>query len=163
MVQEVLRSKTPLNDNTISATSGDITLSPAGGSVSSNGSGGLRISVGTEAQRHSTIIRTYKIPTLIIIPFEGYNGSTWLRLHGLQDLDGDTKIQLNLSGANDDTIRFIVQNTTVGDLTSVRLSVPTPVDDIQIDTNVISTVTTDTDLILDAQGTGPGKICKLWL
>ena len=144
-----------LNDNTISTTSGDITLSPAGGSVSFNGSGGLKLPVGTNAQRPTALAGHIRFNS-DTSSFEGYDGSTWLKLHGLEDLDGDTKITAELTpGANDNTIRFIIQNTTVGDLTSSRLNVPKlAVDDIEIDTNVISTVTTDTDLILDAQGTG---------
>ena len=143
------------NNNTISTTSGDITISPAGGSMSFNGSGGLKIPVGTDAQRPTALAGHIRFNT-DSSSFEGYDGSTWLKLHGLEDLDGDTKITAELTpGANDNTIRFIIQNTTVGDLTSARLSVPKlAVDDIEIDTNVISTVTTDTDLVLDAQGTG---------
>ena len=123
--------------------------------MSFNGSGGLKIPVGTDAQRPTALAGHIRFNT-DSSSFEGYDGSTWLKLHGLEDLDGDTKITAELTpGANDDTIRFIIQNTTVGDLTSTRLSVPKlAVDDIEIDTNVISTVTTDTDLVLDAQGTG---------
>ena len=28
--------------------------------------------------------------------FEGYNGTSWSKFTGLEDLDGDTKLQLNL-------------------------------------------------------------------
>ena len=72
------------------------------------------------------------------------------------------KLHLNLPGANDDTIRFIIQNNTVANLTKDRFLLTNwLLDDIEIDGNRISTVTTDTDLELDAQGTGQVKFSTL--
>ena len=144
-----------INDNTISTTTGDMTLSPAAGNVDINGSGALKLPVGDTSQRPTAVQGQIRFNS-DINGFEGYNGTQWIKLAGLEDLDGDTKITAeNTPGANDNTIRFIVQNATVADLNANRFNVPKlAVDDIEIDGNVISTVTTDTDLILDAQGTG---------
>ena len=144
-----------INDNTISTTTGDMTLSPAAGNVDINGSGALKLPVGDTSQRPTAVQGQIRFNS-DLNGFEGYNGTQWIKLAGLEDLDGDTKITAeNTPGANDNTIRFIVQNATVADLNANRFNVPKlAVDDIEIDGNVISTVTTDTDLILDAQGTG---------
>ena len=144
-----------INDNTISTTTGDMTLTPASGNVDINGAGALKLPVGNTAQRPTAVQGQIRFNS-DLNAFEGYNGTQWLKLAGLEDLDGDTKITAEATpGANDDTIRFIVQNSTIADLNQNRLNVPKlAVDDIEIDGNVISTVTTDTDLILDAQGTG---------
>jgi len=150
-----------LSGNDISTTTGDITLSPAGGSVDVNGTGAIKIPVGTTAQRPTAVSGQLRFNS-DTSSYEGYNGTTWQKLHGLEDLDGDTKITAELNpGDNDNTIRFIIENNTVADLTTARLSVPKlAVDDIEIDGNVISTVTTDTDLELDAQGTGQVKLAN---
>ena len=89
--------------------------------------------------------------------FEGYNGSDWVALTGVQDGDGDTKITAELTpGADDDTIRFIVKNEVVASINNQRLETKKLLVDneIEIDGNRISTVNTNTDLILEGQGTG---------
>jgi hypothetical protein len=77
----------------------------------------------------------------------------------LQDLDGNTRITAELTpGANDNTIRFYINGVVVADIDASRLNTNrVTVDDIEIDGNVISTTTTDTDLQLTAQGTGEVK------
>ena len=74
----------------------------------------------------------------------------------MQDLDGNTNVTAELTpGANDDTIRFNVAGSTIVDITSTRLNAPkVTVDDIVINGSTVSTITADTDLNLDANGTG---------
>ena len=88
--------------------------------------------------------------------FEGYNGANWINIKGVEDLDANTKVTAeNTEGGNDDVIRFVVNNNTIVDVDSTRLNAPrVTVDDIQIDGNVISTVTTNADLQFTANGTG---------
>ena len=88
--------------------------------------------------------------------FEGYNGTAWLGIRGVEDLDGDTKVTAELTdGANDNTIRFNVSGATIVDIDATRLNAPRiTVDNIQLDGNVISTITADTDLQFTANGTG---------
>jgi len=72
------------------------------------------------------------------------------------DVDGDTFVTAELTeGANDNTIRFTVENSVVADVNESRFrSNKIVVDDIEIDGNLINTATTNTDLELSANGTG---------
>ena len=154
----VLNDDIRINFTTISTTTGDLTLAPDDGNVNVNATGAMKLPVGTTAQRPTPVSGQMRFNS-DTNSFEGYDGTNWSKFTGLEDLDGDTKITPELTpGANDDTIRFIIQNNTVANLTSDRLEVnKLSVDDIEIDGNRISTVTTDTDLELDAQGTGQVK------
>jgi hypothetical protein len=141
-------------DSTITST-GDITLTPGSQSVVINSTGGLKIPVGTTAQRPTASAGKIRYNS-DTTSFEGYNGSNWIVLNGVQDLDGDTKITAEATpGANDNTIRFNVSGSTIVDITSTRLNAPkVTVDDIVVDGNTVSTGTVNTDLNLDANGTG---------
>jgi hypothetical protein len=77
-------------------------------------------------------------------------------LHGVIDLDGTTRVTAELTeGANDNTIRFIANNNTTVDITEDRLRADKiNVDDIEIDNNEIKTITSNTDLILNPNGSG---------
>ena len=143
-----------LDSNQITVSTADLQINSGNNSVVFDGTGEVVIPAGTTAQRTDTTgsIR-WNTETNI---FEGYNGSSWIQLHGVQDLDGNTKVTAELTeGANDDIIRFTVAGTVVADLDADRLNVEKLlVDDIQVDGNLISTITADTDLQLSANGTG---------
>ena len=143
-----------INDSTITTTN-DMTFVPGSGNVNINGTGALKIPVGTTGQRPADAIGKIRFNSETN-QFEGYNGTVWIRLDGLQDADGDTRITAELTpGANDNTIRFYVKNNIVADLNDSRLNVNRlTVDDIEIDGNVISSITTNTDLSFTANGTG---------
>jgi hypothetical protein len=143
-----------IQDSTISSTN-SITLSPASGAVEVNGTGAVRLPIGTTAQRPTPTAGQIRFNSEIG-RFEGYNGTHWIQLNGLQDIDGDTKITAELvEGANDNIIRFYINGNVVADIDSSRLnSEKIIVDDIQLDGNVISTITNNTDLQLEANGTG---------
>jgi len=144
-----------IDNFTITSTASDIVIQPGSEYVKINSTGALRVPVGDTVSRPSTEEGIVRYNT-DLSRFEGYDGSDWIQLNGVQDLDGDTKITAELTqGANDNIIRFDVSGTTVGTLDSTRLDVNrVTVDDIEIDTNVIQTITTDTDLRFEAQGTG---------
>jgi len=144
-----------IDNFTISSTDTDMVVAPGSEFFKVDSTGAIRLPVGTTLERpteEAGIVRYNSTLTR----FEGYDGSDWIQLHGVQDLDGDTKITAELTqGANDDVIRFDVAGTTVATLDDTKFDViRVTVDDIEIDTNVIQTINTDTDLIFEAQGTG---------
>ena len=147
-----------VNNTTITSTS-SLTFNPTGGSVIIDGTGSFAIPKGTTAQRDNTLGSGQIRFNTTLSQFEGYDGSVWSNLTGVQDRDGDTKITAELTpGANDNTIRFYVSDSVVATLNSTRFEVPeVQVDDININGNVISTSTTDTDLQFSANGTGQVK------
>ena len=142
------------SSNVISTT-GDMVLEPSTEYVQINTTGALKLPVGTTLDRPTPSAGQIRYNS-DLQRFEGYNGTNWINLKGVQDLDGDTKITAELTeGANDNIIRFDVAGSTIVDIDSNRLNAPrVTVDDIQVDGNVISTVTTDTDLVFGANGTG---------
>jgi hypothetical protein len=88
--------------------------------------------------------------------YEGYSASGWIKLEGVGDQDENTYITAELTpGANDNTIRFYTNGTLVADLNSTRLNtINIDVDDINITSNVISTSTTNTNLVFQPNGLG---------
>jgi len=151
-----------ISGNTIESLSGEINLEAASGVVNVDSTGALNLPKGTTADRPVTpqtgMIR-YNTDTNL---FEGYDGN-WIALNGVYDLDYNTYITAELTpGANDDTIRFYSNNSLVADLDSTRLRIDNlQVDDININGNTIQTTTANTDLILDANGTGSVVIDEL--
>ena len=146
-----------INESTISSTTNNpINLQPDDGNVYISGTGALTLPVGTEEQRPDTPYKGQIRFNDDTDTFEGYDGTRWIQLHGVIDADRDTSVTAEATpGANDGTIRFNVENETVASIDNSRLDTRRlTVDDIQLDGNVISTVTTDTDLHLEAQGTG---------
>ena len=151
-----------ISGNTIESLSGEINLEAASGVVNVDSTGALNLPKGTTADRPVTpqtgMIR-YNTDTNL---FEGYDGN-WIALNGVYDLDYNTYITAELTpGANDDTIRFYSNNSLVADLDSSRLRIDNlQVDNININGNTVQTTTANTDLILDANGTGSVVIDEL--
>ena len=143
-----------IKDSGITSSS-TITLTPASGTVDVNGTGAVILPVGNTAQRPTATAGQIRFNSQIG-RFEGYNGTNWIQLNGLQDLDGDTKITAELvEGQNDNIIRFYINGNVVADIDANRLNAEKIiVDDIQLDGNVISTITNNTDLQFEANGTG---------
>ena len=143
-----------INNATISSVS-NFTIAPAGGSVIIDSTGAIKLPAGTTAERPTAVAGQIRFNSQLA-RFEGFNGTNWIQLHGVVDVDGDTRVTAELTeGANDNTIRFIVQNNTVVDINSTRLSASQLiVDSIQVDGNVISTITSNADLVLSANGAG---------
>ena len=147
-----------INGSTIT-TSSTLTFAPGGQSVNITGTGSFAIPKGTTAQRDTALGAGIIRYNTELTRFEGYDGSNWFNLTGIQDLDGDTKITAELtSGSNDGTIRFFTNGSVVATLDSTKFVVPeVQIDDININGNVISTSTVDTDLQFSANGTGSVK------
>ena len=142
------------NNATITSV-GDLTITSGSEVVNINSTGALKIPVGDISQRPTGATGQIRYNNELQ-QFEGYNGSIWTTLGGVIDSDRDTFVTAELTpGANDNVIRFTVENNVVADINSNRLNANrVTVDNIEIDGNVISTVTTNTDLLLTANGTG---------
>ncbi len=151
-----------IQENEIRINTGtDLIITPNGtGIVNINSNQSLKIPVGATGDRPL-------VPTAGMIRFntslnryEGYNGTTWIRLDGVEDADGNTYITAELTpGANDNTIRFVTNGVQVADLNSTRFNVINiDVDQININDNIISTTTTNADLIISPNGTGALRI-----
>ena len=137
-------------------TGSDMVITPNGtGIVTVNSTQSIKLPVGNIAARPTGAAGMVRFNSELS-RYEGYNGTTWVRLDGVEDADGNTKITAEATpGANDNTIRFYTNSTQVADLTSTRLNViNVDVDAININNNVISTTTTDTNLVLAPNGTG---------
>jgi len=146
-----------INNSTISST-GDITIQSGSEAVIIDSTGSLKLPSGNTSQRPSGVAGQIRFNTQLG-RFEGYNGTNWINLKGVEDLDGDTRVTAELTeGANDNKIRFYNQGTLTVDITQDRLNAPKIiVDDIVVDGNLISTTTTNTNLELTANGTGSVK------
>ena len=142
--------------------SADITLTPTNGVVDIDATGAVNLPSGTTAQRPTAVAGQFRFNSQLV-RFEGYDGSNWIKLDGLQDLDGNTKITAELTpGANDNKIRFYINGSVVADIDASRFNTNrVTVDDIEIDGNRISSITTNTDLNFIANGTGQVKFENL--
>ena len=143
-----------IKDSTIE-TSSDLNIIPGSGIINLDATGAVKLPVGTTADRPVGVAGHLRYNNQLN-RFEGYNGSNWINLKGVEDLDGDTKVTAELTeGANDGIIRFDVQGSTVVTIDDQKLIAPQiTVDDIQINGNVIETTSTNTNLSLTANGTG---------
>jgi hypothetical protein len=143
-----------INDNTISS-SGDFIIAPGSNIVNIVGTGAVRLPSGGILQRPTAAAGQIRFNSELS-RFEGFNGANWVNLKGVEDLDGNTRITAELTeGANDNIIRFFVDGVETVNIDSTRLAAPRiDVDDIRIDGNTITTTALNTNLILDANGTG---------
>jgi hypothetical protein len=143
-----------INNSTVSSAT-DFTIAPGSEVLIIDATGAIRLPVGTTAERPTAAAGQIRFNSQLD-RYEGYNGTNWIQLNGVVDLDGDTNITAELTeGANDNIIRFTVSGSTVVDVDSTRLNANRiTVDSIQLNGNVISTTTANTNLILDSNGAG---------
>ena len=149
-----------VSGDTLTNDSGDFTINPASGVFRVDGTGSVRIPTGTTAERPGTPTAGMMRYNTDDSVFEGYNGTNWISLSGVYDLDRDTYITAEATpGADDDTIRFYAGGVLVANVNPTRFDVTTlQVDDIQISGNTLTTTGVDQDLILNAQGNGSIRI-----
>ena len=148
-----------INSNIISNTSGDIILDPSSQNVTIDATGALVLPKGTTAERPgspTTGMIRYNTDSNVFEAYDGSGLSGWIQLGGVFDEDRDTYITPELTpGADDDTIRFYAGGSVVADVTAQRFDAKRlEVDDIAVHGNVLETITTNTDLILRANGSG---------
>ena len=150
----ILLDDIEVNNTTISSAT-DLTLASTSGNIVISGNGALRIPVGTTAQQPAGVAGQIRYNS-DLSRFEGYNGTTWISLSGLEDADGDTKITTELTpGADDDTIRFYAGGSVVADVNTDRFRVnDLDLPEITFTANTIETQATNADLTLTGNGTG---------
>ena len=93
--------------------------------------------------------------------FEGRITGGNRNFYGLYDSDANTGITAELTpGANDNTIRMIINGTVQATITDQKVTVNNriSVDQIRLDSNLISTFNSNADLELDRSGTGTVQI-----
>jgi len=146
-----------INGTTIT-TSGDMVLQPGSQVLNINAVGAMTIPVGDTSQRPTATQGQLRFNSELA-RFEGYNGTNWVNIKGVQDLDGDTRVTAELTeGLNDNIIRFDIAGSTVVTINNTRLAAPKiNVDDIEINGNLITTTTANKDLLMTANGTGSVK------
>lgn len=137
------------------STTGDMVFDAGSELINFNSSGAIKLPTGTTAQRTSGVAGELRYNSELA-RFEGFNGSNWFNLKGVEDLNGDTRITAELTeGANDDIIRFYVKNDVVFSVDTNGFNAnQIEIDNIRIDGNVINTTSGDLDLILSPNGTG---------
>ena len=137
------------------STTGDMVFDAGSELINFNSSGAIRLPTGTTAQRTAGVAGELRYNSELA-RFEGFNGSNWFNLKGVEDLDGDTRITAELTeGANDDIIRFYVKNDVVFSVDTNGFNAnQIEIDNIRIDGNVINTTSGDLDLVLSPNGTG---------
>jgi hypothetical protein len=148
-----------VNNSTISGLnpSENITLTPSGsGIVQITGTQALRIPQGTDAQRPVSSQAGMIRFNSTINQFEGYTGSQWMQLGGISDVDRNTYIIPELTpGSNENTLYFYTNGALAATLNSSYFNVnQLLVDDIRVDGNVISTVSSNSNLDLLPNGSG---------
>ena len=137
------------------STTGDMVFEAGSELINFNSSGAIRLPTGTTAQRTAGVAGEIRYNSELA-RFEGFNGTNWINLKGVEDLNGDTRITAELTeGANDDTIRFYVKDDVVFSVDANGFNAnQIEIDNIRIDGNVINTTSGDLDLILSPNGTG---------
>jgi hypothetical protein len=148
-----------VSDNNISSTvtNADVILTPQGtGSVVVNSNQSMIIPVGTTSDRPASPTVGMVRYNTTLSRYEGWNGSYWLQLNGVQDVDGNTKITAELTpGANDNTIRFYANGSIPAYIDSSKLyAIDFKTDNLDITNNTISTINSNTDMIFSTSGTG---------
>ena len=152
---KVIIDNLKFDSNIISNDGGSIVLDPSSESVQIDSTGALILPKGTTVQRPgspTTGMIRYNTDTNV---FEAYDGQ-WTELGGVYDDDRDTYITPELTpGADDDTIRFYAGGSLVADVTADRFDIKKlEVDDISVSGNTLQTITTNQNLVLQANGGG---------
>ena len=152
-----------VQDNNIQSivTDSNIILTPQGtGSVIVNSTTSLQIPVGTTLLtgvngdiRYNTTKNRY----------EGFSGSYWQTLSGVEDVDGNTKILAEATpGANDNTLYFYADGSLMVTIDSTKLFAERlQTTNLDLSGNTISSITLNSDLNLTATGTGAVKFGNL--
>jgi hypothetical protein len=143
------------------ATNSDITLTPQGtGGVIINNNTSLKIPVGTDAGRPASPTNGMIRYNTTRSQYEGWNGTYWLKLSGVQDVAGTTYIKAEATpGVNDNTLYFYANSLLTATLTETELTVPRfQTTSLDISDNTISTLSANQDINFLTLGTGGVKL-----
>jgi len=156
-----------VSDNNIQSisTNSDIILTPQGtGNVIINNTQSLQIPVGNgTSERPGTPNSGMLRFNTDLNRYEGYNGSYWQTLSGVEDTDGNTKIIAEATpGANDNTLYFYADGSLMVTIDSTKLFAERiQTSNIDLNGSTITSITSGTDLNLTATGTGGVRLGNL--
>ena len=155
-----------VEDNIIrsTVTNSNITLTPQGtGSVVISSNQSLVIPVGDNSERPATPTNGMIRYNDELGRYEGYNNGNWLALSGVEDADGNTYITAELTpGANDNTIRFYTDGNLMVTIDNTKLFAERlQTTNLDIQTDTISSISTDSDINLTSTGTGSVRVGNL--
>ena len=145
-------------------TNSNITLTPQGtGSVVISSNQSLVIPIGDNSQRPGTPTNGMIRYNNQLGRYEGYNNGNWLALSGVEDADGNTYITAELTpGANDNTIRFYTDGNLMVTIDNTKLFAERlQTTNLDIQTDTISSISTDSDINLTSTGTGSVRVGNL--
>ena len=157
-----------VNDNNIQsvASNSNITLVPQGtGGVVINSNQSVQIPVGTTAQRPDSGTATNGMIryNTDLTRYEGYNNGYWVKLGGLQDVAGNTKIIAEATpGANDNTLYFYANGTLMTTIDSTKLQTQRfQTANLDVQGNTITPLTSNSDINLTTTGAGGVRLGNL--
>ena len=157
-----------VSDNNIQSTvtNSNITLTPQGtGSVVVNSNQSLIIPVGTTAQRPALGTETLGMIryNTDLNRYEAWNGTYWVKLSGVQDLDGNTYITAESApGANENVLSFYADGNLMVTIDSTKLFAERiQTNNLDISGNTISNLASNADINLTTSGTGGVRIGNL--
>ena len=154
------------NNNNIQSVSSntDITLTPQGtGSVIVNSTTSLQIPVGASGDRPITPTNGMIRFNSTMSRFEGWNGTYWIQLGGVQDISGNTYIKPEATpGANDNTLYFYANSTLTATINQTQLATTRfQTDSLDIVDNTISSLSANQDIRFLTSGTGGVRLGNL--
>ena len=139
-----------LLENNVIETPGNMVFDVGSNEVDINDIYALKLQVGTTGERLTVVggIRFNNVTNL----FEGRRDTGYTPFGGVISDDGLTRVYADPSN---DTLNFLANNQASGSVDSTGVNLTgLQVDDINFNTNVLSTTTTDTNLLLNPHGTG---------
>ena len=145
-------------------TNANITLKPIGsGIVYIDSDQSLLIPVGDNSQRPATPVNGMIRYNNQLGRYEGYNSGLWLTMSGVADSDGNTYITAELTpGANDNTLRFYADGSLMATIDSTKLYAERlKTSNLNIESNTISSISTNSDINLTPTGTGSVRVGNL--
>lgn len=158
--------KIDINENVISTwdNNEDLLIRPNGtGVVRFDTTQAITLPRGTTAQRPNPAVTGMIRYNTETNKYEGYDGSAWYGLAGVEDADGNTSITAELTpGANDNTIRFYANGSLVADMNATRFDIKNSltVGNISIQGNLITTTATNDNFSIEANGTGSVRLAN---
>lgn len=146
------------------ATNADITLRPLGtGAVIIDSNQSLKLPIGGNSDRPVTPASGMIRYNSDLNRYEGYNNGYWLSMSGVADADGNTYITAELTpGANDNTLRFYADSNLMVTIDATKLYAERlQTSNLDIQSNTITPISTDSDLNLSSTGTGSVRLGNL--
>ena len=155
-----------VNDNNIrsTVTNSNITLVPQGtGGVIVNSNQSIQVPVGDNSQRPGTPTNGMMRYNTELDRYEGYSNGYWTKLGGIQDVDGNTYILAEATpGANDNVLYFYADGTLTATIDSTKLfTTRFQTANLDLQSNTISPVLTNSDLNLTTTGSGGVRLGNL--